>query len=181
MTPNPESLKFVLNRMLMQNDSIDIPDRETAKESPIAGALFEFPFVKGVFIAQNFVTITKESSYLWEDLIPQLKPFVKEFVESGKPLINENMNGASSQEEEETDESDDIKKIKELLDNYIKPAVEMDGGAIRFKSFEDGVVTVQLQGSCSGCPSSSVTLKAGIEGLFQRMLPQVKEVIAEEI
>lgn len=178
ITPNPESLKFVVNRMLLANDSADIPDKAVAKRAPIAAALFEFPFVKGVFIAQNFVTVTKDVSYQWEDLIPQLKNFIQEYVEAGKPLVDE---GFSTTIDAVEDDTDDVKKIKELLDNYIKPAVEMDGGAIQFKSYEEGVVTLQLQGSCAGCPASSVTLKAGIEGLFQRMLPQVKEVIAEDI
>lgn len=178
MTPNPESLKFVVNRMLLTNDSADIPDKETAKRSPIAEALFEFDFVNGVFISQNFVTITKKLNYEWEDLLPTLKPFVTQYVEAEKPIVED---GFSTVNKDTQDDTDEIQKIKELLENYVKPAVEMDGGAIQFKSFQDGKLTLQLQGSCSGCPASSVTLKAGIEGLFQRMLPQVTEVIAEDI
>lgn len=176
-TPNPESLKFVMqSKMLLPNNSADFRTAEEAEKSPLATALFENEFVEGVFIANNFVTITKNPSYTWETIIPKVKTFLKDFVIQGKEVIKEGAdlnanNGVAG---------DDIEaKIISLLDKYVKPAVEMDGGAIQFRSFEDGVVTLTMQGSCSGCPSSTVTLKNGIEGLLKRMVPEVKEVVAE--
>jgi Fe-S cluster biogenesis protein NfuA len=176
-TPNPETMKFVLNRMLLPNDTTDFPDKESASDSPLATELFEkFSFVKGVFIMNNFVTITKDMNSDWFDIVPVMKDFIKNYVMEDKPVINVKVEGLSEEEDTEV-----VRKIKELLDNHVKPAVEMDGGAIHFKSFDHGIVTVVLKGSCSGCPSSTVTLKAGIEGLLKRMVPEVSEVVAESI
>jgi NFU1 iron-sulfur cluster scaffold homolog, mitochondrial len=180
-TPNPETLKFVANKLLI-NFSMDFPDEKSAEDSPLAKELFGFPFVRGVFIASNFVTVTKTADVDWIDIKDSLKEFIKEYIVAGKPVMHtekievetENTpedNGASS----ETD-----KKIMAILDKYIKPAVEMDGGAIIFKSYDAGKVTLALQGSCSGCPSATVTLKSGIEGLLKQMMPnEIKEVVAE--
>jgi NFU1 iron-sulfur cluster scaffold homolog, mitochondrial len=182
MTPNPETMKFVANKLLYPGKSIDIPDVESAKPSPLAVELFGFPFIKAVFIASNFVTMTKTAETDWNDVIPSIRQFLKEYLESGKPVINEEEVAAMKQvssNEVSSDDNDIVKRIKELLDNYVRPAVEMDGGAIQFKSYEDGTVNLALQGSCSGCPSSMITLKAGIEGMMKRMIPEVKEVIAE--
>lgn len=186
-TPNPESLKFVSNRM-MYKGLADFREEELAKEwSPLATTLFEFPYVKGVYISNNFVTITKEFNYAWEDIMLKLKEFIKNYVQDGGEIINDGFAEAMALVEAETDgeyeytenETQIVAKIKELIDTYVKPAVEMDGGNIAFKHFNQGIVTVILQGSCSGCPSSTVTLKAGIEGMLKRMLPEVKEVVAE--
>lgn len=180
MTPNPETMKFVVNKLLYPGKSIDFPDEASAKPSPLATELFSFPFIRGVFIASNFVTLTKISDTDWNDVIPTVKAFLKEYLEDNRPIINEeeivtktDSNAANA------DDSDVVKRIKELLENYVKPAVEMDGGAIQFRSYENGTVTLMLQGSCSGCPSSMITLKAGIEGMMKRMIPEVKEVVAE--
>ncbi len=186
-TPNPESLKFVSNRM-MYKGLADFREEELAKEwSPLATALFEFPYVKGVYISNNFVTITKEFNYAWEDIMLKLKEFIKNYVQDEGEIIKEGFGEAMALLEAENDgeyeytedETQIVAKIKELIDTYVKPAVEMDGGNIAFKHFNQGIVTVELQGSCSGCPSSTVTLKAGIEGMLKRMLPEVKEVVAE--
>ncbi len=180
MTPNPGSLKFVLNKMLLAGQSVDFQPGDDTSSAPIASALMKLPFVKGVFIANNFITISKEASYEWFDIKPQLSEFIKGYINDGKEIVNEIPVKAPETANKAPLEEGDIEgKIKQLLDQYVKPAVEMDGGAIHFKSFEEGIVTVNLQGSCSGCPSSSVTLKAGIEGLLKRMIPEVKEVIAE--
>jgi Fe-S cluster biogenesis protein NfuA len=182
MTPNPETMKFVANKLLYPGKSIDFPDASTAGPSPLASELFGFPFIKAVFIASNFVTVTKTSETEWNDVIPSVREFLKEYLEEGKPIVNEEELAATkpeSSEEIELNESDVVKRIKELLDNYVRPAVEMDGGAIQFRSYDDGVVNLMLQGSCSGCPSSMITLKAGIEGMMKRMIPEVKEVVAE--
>ena len=182
MTPNPETMKFVANKLLYPGKSIDFPDVESAKPSPLATELFGFPFVKAIFIASNFVTLTKTSETEdWQDVIPSIRQFLKEYLEEGKPIVNEEEVAAMKTESSNAvaaDDDDVVKRIKELLDNYVRPAVEMDGGAIQFKSYEDGTVNLAKQGSCSGCPSSMITLKAGIEGMMKRMIPEVKEVVA---
>src|SRR5580765_3018011 len=182
MTPNPETMKFVANKLLYPGKSIDFPDVSSAKPSPLAVELFGFPFIRSVFIASNFVTLTKTPETDWQDVIPTVRQFLKEYLEEGKPTINEEEVQNMKQEatnDVAADDDDVVKGIKELLDNYVKPAVEMDGGAIQFKSYDAGVVNLMLQGSCSGCPSSMITLKAGIEGMMKRMIPEVKEVVAE--
>lgn len=182
MTPNPETMKFVANKLLYPGKSIDFPDMETATPSPLAQELFSFPFVKSVFIASNFVTLTKTPETDWDDIKPSVRQFLKEYLEEGKPVIHEDQVASAPQPGSNivlSEDGDVVKRIKELLENYVKPAVEMDGGAIQFKKFEDGVVTLMLQGSCSGCPSSMITLKAGIEGMMKRMIPEVEEVVAE--
>ncbi len=183
MTPNPETMKFVANKLLYPGKSVDFPDEASAKPSPLAQQLFTFPFIRSVFIASNFVTLTKSSETDdWQDVIPAVKQFLKEYLEEGKQVVNEEELAtikSESSNEVNADDDDVVKRIKELLENYVKPAVEMDGGAIQFKSYEDGKVNLMLQGSCSGCPSSMITLKAGIEGMMKRMIPEVKEVVAE--
>jgi Fe-S cluster biogenesis protein NfuA len=182
MTPNPETMKFVANKLLYPGKSIDFPDEASAKPSPLAMELFSFPFIRGVFIMANFITLTKTSETDWNDIIPTVKAFLKEYLEDSRPVINEEevvVTKAAGGNEVSADDTDVVKRIKELLENYVKPAVEMDGGAIQFKDYEDGTVTLMLQGSCSGCPSSMITLKAGIEGMMKRMIPEVKEVVAE--
>ena len=181
MTPNPETMKFVANKLLYPGKSIDFPDVQSASASPLANELFGFPFIRSVFIASNFVTLTKTFETDWQDVIPAIRQFLKEYLEEGKEVINENNITSTQQTEGNVIGADDdvVKRIKELLENYVKPAVEMDGGAIQFKSYNEGVVNLMLQGSCSGCPSSMITLKAGIEGMMKRMIPEVKEVVAE--
>ncbi|HEY8398744.1 MAG TPA: NifU family protein [Flavihumibacter sp.] len=182
MTPNPETMKFVANKLLYPGRSIDLPDMESAKASPLAVELFGFPFIKSVFIASNFVTLTKTPETEWSDVIPSIRQFLKDYLEEGKVVVNEDEVIAlkpQGSNEVSADDDDVVKRIKELLENYVKPAVEMDGGAIQFKSYHDGVVNLMMQGSCSGCPSSMITLKAGIEGMMKRMIPEVKEVVAE--
>lgn len=181
MTPNPETMKFVANKLLYPSKSIDFPDEASAKPSPLAMELFSFPFIKGVFIMANFITLTKTAETDWMDIIPTVKTFLKEYLEENRPIINEDeiVVKAAASNEVSADDSDVVKRIKELLENYVKPAVEMDGGAIQFKDYNEGVVKLMLQGSCSGCPSSMITLKAGIEGMMKRMIPEVREVVAE--
>ena len=186
-TPNPESLKFVTNKMLY-NGTADFREEELAREwSPLAAALFELPYVKGVYVCNNFVTITKEFNYAWDDVMLKAKAFIKEWVQEGKEVVREGFAEASEQLEAERranyDYSGDdevvVKKITDLIDAHVRPAVEMDGGNIEFKSYEEGVVTVVMQGACSGCPSSTVTLKSGIESMLKRMVPEVTEVRQE--
>ncbi|HLO82716.1 MAG TPA: NifU family protein [Chitinophagaceae bacterium] len=181
MTPNPETMKFVANKLLYPGKSIDFPDIDAANPSPLAVELFGFPFVKAVFIASNFVTITRTPDTDWEDVKPTIRQFLKDYLEEGKVVINEDQVQEAQKKDDIvlSEDGDVVHRIKELLENYVKPAVEMDGGAIQFKKFEEGVVTLMLQGSCSGCPSSMITLKAGIEQMMKRMIPEVEEVVAE--
>lgn len=183
MTPNPETMKFVANKLLYPGKSIDFADEKSAAPSPLAQQLFTFPFIKSVFIASNFITLTKTNDTEdWQDVIPTIKQFLKEYLEESKPVVNDDEVEVMKQESSNTvhaDDDDVVKRIKELLENYVKPAVEMDGGAIQFKSYDNGTVNLAMQGSCSGCPSSTITLKAGIEGMMKRMIPEVKEVVAE--
>lgn len=175
--PNPNSLKFVVNDMLVPEGlSFDFPDALSTEISPLAKELFEFPFVDRVFFAGNFVTVTKTDRIEWIEIQSILKEHIKKYLEAGKLVIDIKDEADVPPVEEETEA---IKKIKTILEEYIRPAVEQDGGAITYHSFQDGVVKVKLQGSCSGCPSSTITLKAGIENLFTRMMPgEVKSVEA---
>ncbi|MEZ4911824.1 MAG: NifU family protein [Saprospiraceae bacterium] len=186
-TPNPETLKFVTNKMLYRGTA-DFKDEEFAAQwSPLAKELFStFPYVKGVYICNNFVTITKEFNYSWDDIMLPLKNAIKTYVTNDGDIISDGYEEASRQLEASNsaqmfdgEDGETARKIKELIDTYVKPGVEMDGGNIEFKSYNKGIVSVIMQGSCSGCPSSTVTLKAGIEGMLKRMVPEVTEVVAE--
>lgn len=172
--PNPNSLKFVLNEMLIpEGMSFDFPSPAEAEESPLAQELFMYPFVDRVFFMSNFVTVTKKEGIEWLEIQETIKNHIKTFLESGKLALEvRKEDSTSSSEETET-----VKKIKTILEEYIRPAVEQDGGAITFHSFKDKKVTVALQGSCSGCPSSTITLKAGIENLFKKMMPEEVESV----
>jgi NFU1 iron-sulfur cluster scaffold homolog, mitochondrial len=173
-TPNPATMKFIVNKLLI-NGSVDYPTKESAEKSPFAKELYKFSFVNGVFFASNFVTVTKTEDAEWNDIEPILKEFVKGAVESEYKVQLE------EQEEVAFEGTDTEIKIQQILNDYVRPAVEQDGGAISYRSFNEGVVTVELRGSCSGCPSSTVTLKAGIENLLKRMVPEVTEVVSEAL
>lgn len=180
MTPNPETMKFVANKLLYPGKSIDLQDEASSTPSPLAKELFAFPFIKSVFIASNFVTLTKTPETHWDEVIPSVREFLKQYLEEGKTVVNEDYVPAKRADNTvNADDTDVVVRIKELLENYVKPAVEMDGGAISFRGFENGTVTLMLQGSCSGCPSSMITLKSGIEAMMKRMIPEVEEVVAE--
>ncbi|MCJ8211531.1 NifU family protein [Mucilaginibacter sp. RS28] len=171
-TPNPATMKFIVNKLLI-NGSVDYPTKESAEHAPFAKELYKFSFVNGVFFASNFVTVTKTEGTEWNDIEAILKEFVKGAVES-ELKIKEDV-----EEEVNFEGTDSEVKIQQILHDYVRPAVEQDGGAISYKSFQDGIVTVELRGSCSGCPSSTITLKAGIENLLKRMVPEVQEVVSE--
>ena len=167
--PNPNSLKFVVNEMLVpEGMSFDFPNPESANDAPLAQELFMYPFVGRVFYMSNFITVTKNEEVEWVEIQSTLRDHIQKFLESGKLILDAKAPAPMPAEEE----TETIKKIKNILDDYIRPAVEQDGGAITYHSFQEGVVRVVLQGSCSGCPSSTVTLKAGIENLFKRMMPE---------
>lgn len=176
ITPNPASLKFVVDRPLMPAGSADFPTVEDTEDAPIARKLFDFRFVEGVFIGANFITITKGQDFKWEEVIPVVKDFLKAYFASNQPLLT----GAYAEVPEPAaiDEDETTRRIKELLESHVRPAVAMDGGDIIYEDFADGVLRLRLQGSCSGCPSSTLTLKQGIETLMTRMVPAVKTVEA---
>lgn len=187
LTPNPNTMKFVADRVIFNsNDPVEYRTvGETKGSSELAERLFDFPFVKSVFIASNFVTVTKSADLSWDLITFELREFVREFLLKHETAV-ENIpaheletNVVKTQEPIEPSEYDDA--IRNLLNEYVKPAVESDGGAIDFVSFKEGVVKVQLRGSCSGCPSSTLTLKDGIENLLKTELPEVTSVEAESV
>lgn len=183
-TPNPEVIKFVADRMLVNGPGLDYNSTTQNIKSPLAKQLFQFPFVTNVFIASNYVAVTKIKELEWEEVMAELRDFIKRFLNAGNNVLEESVSTekgiiTESANQEQIIVSEIEIKINNILNEYIKPAVEQDGGAIVFRSFKDGVVTVAMQGACSGCPSSTMTLKAGIEGLLKRMIPEVNSVVAE--
>lgn len=193
-TPNPASMKFVANRLLLVSGATaEYKSVADAKDAPIAKALFNFPFVKSVFISSNYISVMRTDAVLWQDVVHELRIFITEYLNKGNAIIDKlpekqvaadntftktvNINTQHNVPKDEVEN-----KIIEILEQYIRPAVEQDGGLITFKDLKDGIVTVQMRGSCSGCPSSTMTLKAGIEALLKRLLPDdVKEVVSEAL
>lgn len=175
-TPNPSVLKFVCNKVLVPN-VYEFTSIEEAKPSPLATALFQFPFVKNVFMEKNFVSITKFDIIEWEEITLQLREFIKSYVEEGKTILNDDAPKQLNKTEEAIEKKyealdDTSKNIVNILEEYVKPAVASDGGNIEFRSYDDKTkkVEVLLQGACSGCPSSTFTLKNGIENMLKEML-----------
>jgi Fe-S cluster biogenesis protein NfuA len=192
MTPNPNTIKFVANKMLVEDDVVVeyTTAASTKGSSELAEALFNFPFVTNVFITRNFITVTKPNQFDWNDISYELRLFIADFLKNtlqvvtklpetdNKEELSSSFKDASSTYETIiTSEVD--QQIVDLLEEYVRPAVENDGGAIHFKSYTEGVVTVILKGSCSGCPSSTQTLKGGVEQLLKSHIKEVTEVVAE--
>ena len=182
-TPNPAVMKFVANKILL-NENLEILSSEEAKHVPLAAAIFNFPFVKGLFLSGNFIAITKNESVKWEDIAMQLRSFISDFLNENGIDIDEKEIVKEVKKEsivEEKTFSDLETKVADVLAEYIQPAVELDGGFISLRAVENGIVSVVLKGACSGCPSSSLTLKQGIESLLKQKFPeQIKEVVAYE-
>lgn len=191
-TPNPAALKFVANKLMIENGATaGYANVLETEKAPLMKKLFEFPFVKNLFVAQNYITVTRTDSTSWDEVMIELRLFITDYLNKGGEIINElpskEVAVDSSFEKKETvftehavPGTDVENKIVEILEQYIRPAVEQDGGSIVFKSFNEGIVTVQMKGACSGCPSSTMTLKSGIEALLKRLLPDdVKEVVSE--
>lgn len=172
-TPNPATLKFLPGRAVAEAGSVDFATPEGAARSPLAERLFKIEGVERVFLGQDFVTITKSGQKDWAVLKPALLGVIMEHFVSGQPVLLE-----SGAEAGAADDEDDeiVAQIKELLETRVRPAVAQDGGDIIFQSFEDGVVYLHMQGSCSGCPSSTATLKMGIENMLRHYVPEVLEV-----
>ncbi len=187
MTPNPDVMKFVANKLLNMGTPLDFTKTSDSSNSPLASKLLNFPFVESVFIANNYVSVSKSNAVEWDMVTMELREFIRDYIGEGGVVIKELVQRDEAQvtsadvltETLNIATSETDKKIISALDEYIRPAVESDGGSIDFKSFEDGKVKVVLRGACSGCPSSTVTLKQGIEGLLKRLVPEVQEVIAE--
>lgn len=184
VTPNPSTMKFVANKYLSPDqESVDFKTKsQTIGYSQLAAELFDFPFVKGVFVSSNFITITKNDALSWDFVKDELREFIREYLVSGKDVIQKLPEKPIFQPK--TFSKNDLNSevdmaIMNLLDEYVKPAVEGDGGAIEFLNYQDGIVTVALKGACSGCPSSTATLKGGIEQLLKQHIPEIKEVVAE--
>ena len=181
-TPNPRTLKFLFNFMLLTNSIMECTKIEDTKHSILAKELLELEDISSVFISNNFITLTKSENTdkEWFELTIELKEFFKSFFQSGKIAIEDNYIVSNREKKDISKEhlGEIEKKIQILLDKYVKPAVEKDGGNIAFREFNDGIVKVELQGACSGCPSSTITLKNGIEALLKKMIPEVEEVIS---
>jgi Fe-S cluster biogenesis protein NfuA len=175
-TPKPATLKFLPGRVVMPSGTADFPTADSAVRSPLAQALFAIEGVGGVFFGADFVTVTRTGAQDWHVIKPVVLGAIMEHFTAGRPILAE---GATVAASGATGEDDDIVvQIKELLDTRVRPAVAQDGGDIVFHSFEDGVVYLHMQGSCSGCPSSSATLKSGIENMLRHYIPEVVEVRA---
>ena len=172
-TPNPATLKFLPGRDVMATGTADFPDRESAGRSPLAERLFQIDGVTGVFLGSDFITISKADDKEWFLLKPAMLGVIMEHFTAGRPMVLE----AESAVAPDTEDDDEIVlQIKELLDTRVRPAVAQDGGDIIFRGFEDGVVYLLMQGACSGCPSSTATLKMGIENMLRHYIPEVTEV-----
>jgi Fe-S cluster biogenesis protein NfuA len=195
MTPNPVTMKFVTDRELISDGKqVDYTELEMVGESsPLAKELFHFPFVKGVFISANYVTVTKDESIGWELVVQQMRGYIRDWLMENEVAVSFVPESIAVKEdpadltpereaklkdlENATPTELDV-QIIQLLDEFVRPAVEQDGGAIDFRAFKDGKVYVELKGACNGCPSSMQTLKGGIEGLLKSKLEGVEEVVA---
>ena len=175
-TPNPATLKFLPGRPVLASGTLDMRDKEAAAQSPLAERLFEIPGISGVFFGADFVAVTKTTGE-WQQLKPAILGAIMEHYTSGAPLLHDASAGAEDADEffEESD-AETVAAIKELIDTRVRPAVANDGGDITFRGFKDGIVYLNMQGSCSGCPSSTATLRHGIQNLLRHYVPEVVEV-----
>jgi len=176
-TPNPATLKFLPGRPVLPDGTFEARDASEAERSPLAKALMDLPGVKGVFFAPDFISVTKDEADDWRHLRPSILGIVTEFYLSGEPiLVGEAAPSAAGEVFFDEKDAETVETIKELLETRVRPAVANDGGDITFKGFRDGIVYLTMKGACSGCPSSTATLKHGIQNLFRHYLPDVKGV-----
>ena len=175
-TPNPSTLKFLPGRAVMEKGTMDFASSDTAAPSPLAKRLFAIEGVERVFLGADFVTVTKAPSREWQILKPSILGGIMEHYTSGEPVVVDSAGAADGA----ADDDEVVAQIKELLDTRVRPAVAQDGGDIVFQDFRDGVVYLHMQGACSGCPSSTATLKMGIENLLKHYVPEVVEVQAAQ-
>ncbi|MDE1900012.1 MAG: NifU family protein [Alphaproteobacteria bacterium] len=172
-TPNPATMKFLPGRAVMASGTLDVGSAGDAATSPLAQALFAVDGVRGVFLGSDFITVTKDDGKNWAAMKPPVLTVIMDHFASGKPVVAA---GDETPVAANGDEGPIVAKIRDLLDHKIRPAVAQDGGDITFQSYEDGVVYLNLKGSCAGCPSSSMTLKAGVENMLRHYVPEVREV-----
>jgi Fe-S cluster biogenesis protein NfuA len=175
-TPNPATLKFLPGCTVMESGTANFPERGAAARSPLAERLFQLPEVTGVFLGTDFITVTKIGDTEWHQLKPAVLAAIMEHFTAGRPVIIGDQPATAGDADAADDEI--VSQIKELLETRVRPAVAMDGGDITFEDFADGIVYLHMQGSCSGCPSSTATLKAGIENMLRHYIPEVTEVRA---
>lgn len=180
-TPNPSTLKFLPGREVLPNGSMDFRSEQDAKNSPLAEALFNVDGVVGVFLSDDFITITKRDDKDWHLMKPGLLGVIMEHFTANRPVIISDDENSKSDSSVQDEDEDVVLQIKELLYTRVRPAVAQDGGDIVFEDFTDGTVTVQMRGACAGCPSSTATLKMGIENMLRHYIPEVKEVVAAEM
>ncbi len=175
-TPNPATLKFLPGQAVLEVGTADFPSRDTAEKSPLAQRIFAVDGVEGVFFGNDFVTVTKSDSVEWDHLKPGILGAVMEHFQSGQPVMADGHQAASGHADHDGEDAEVVGQIKELLDSRVRPAVAQDGGDITFHGFDRGVVYLHMQGACAGCPSSTLTLKMGIENLLRHYIPEVTEV-----
>lgn len=198
MTPNPATMKFVVDRLLIDGgEQVEYTSAaQVGDSSPLASELFNFPFVKSLFFSGNYVTITKDDSLGWEMIVMQVREYMRDWLMENDVAVAYVPEGLTPEAQFEVEQSSGPSRsnvdyssippseyddqIRILLDEFVRPAVEQDGGAIDFKAYQDGKVYVQMRGACSGCPSSMMTLKGGIEQLLKSKIPEVEAVVAEE-
>ena len=175
-TPNPATLKFLPGQTVLPAGTADFPSAESAGKSPLAGRIFAITGVTGVFLGNDFVTVTKGADVEWDHIKPSVLGAVMEHFQSGDPVIEGDEAGGDAHAAHDGPDGEIVDQIKELLDTRVRPAVAQDGGDITFHGFERGVVYLHMQGACAGCPSSTLTLKMGIENLLRHYIPEVVEV-----
>jgi Fe-S cluster biogenesis protein NfuA len=176
-TPNPATLKFLPGKTVLGDGSVDFRAKSEARASPLARRLFEVEGVAGVFLGSDFISITKREGDAWQHIKPAILGAIMEHYLSGAPVVDDGRSGAEGGHEDyDPKDEDTVKTIKELLDTRVRPAVANDGGDIVFHGFKDGVVFLHMRGACSGCPSSTATLRHGIENLLKHFCPDVAEV-----
>ncbi len=175
-TPNPATLKFLPGQTVLEAGTADFPSAEGADASPLAERIFRVHGVSGVFFGHDFVTVTKSEGAEWDHMKPAILGAIMEHFQSGKPVMLGAASAASGHAEHTGEDGEIVSQIKELLDTRVRPAVAQDGGDITFHGFERGVVYLHMQGACAGCPSSTITLKMGIENLLRHYIPEVTEV-----
>jgi len=178
-TPNPATLKFLPGRPLMASGTADFPDPERAQDSPLAAALFALGDIERVFFGSDFISVTKaEGSADWASLKPQVLGVLVDHFASGAPLFNGEIDAQDEELHDDPADADIVAQIRELIETRVRPAVAQDGGDIVYRGFRDGTVYLAMHGACSGCPSSTMTLKQGIEGLLKYYVPEVEAVEA---
>ncbi|WP_083096183.1 NifU family protein [Pseudophaeobacter leonis] len=175
-TPNPATLKFLPGQTVLDAGTADFPSSETAGTSPLATRIFAVSGVNGVFFGNDFVTVTKSDEIEWDHIKPAILGAIMEHYQSGQPIVDAGGEQSSGHAEHSGENSEIVDQIKDLLDSRVRPAVAQDGGDITFHGFDRGVVYLHMQGACAGCPSSTLTLKMGIENLLRHYIPEVTEV-----